>query len=611
MAKINTELSLTDNVSPGLEKIRESAQSTSNGFSKVASTLLSVNSAMQIFSTVSNQFKKISASVDECVSAYQYQNEQELKLSTIMRQRMGASEADIQSIKDLASAQQQVGIYGDEIILQGAQELASFTSSKEAIETLIPAMNNLIAQQYGYSASGQQFQSTADMMGKVLSGQTGALSRMGYIFSEQEEQLLKTGTEMQKASALAKIITENVGNMNQALRGTDAGRVQDLNNYIGDLKENIGATLQTFKSTMSTFKSTITVDFLNTINNLAQKVIPIINRIIKAFTEIYTRVRPYIQLISDFIINVLGKAINFIIDNLHSIATFITVLAGIMVAKTAIMAASWAVANWQIVLAVGLIFAIIKAMSALGISVQSIGGVIGGILGGAFVVVYNIVADIYNLFVSIGELIANITKDPVAALLNAFADICAFIADALGTASELIDLVGKVLGKDWNISGKFLDAAKEIRSHKIDIDGGYKGNRMEKKTKDDLVNSILNGAEYGKNLGAGVDNGLQLIKDAIHGVEDEPAIQDAIQGSFKINADGTVAVEDKGLIDIADDYRELLSKQATERFNLRFSQVTPRVTFGDINMNNAEDSESVLSNFVDRLSEAASSYLGR
>lgn len=43
-----------------------------------------------------------------------------------MRQRMGATDKEIQSIKELASAQQEIGVIGDEVQLSGAQQVATF-----------------------------------------------------------------------------------------------------------------------------------------------------------------------------------------------------------------------------------------------------------------------------------------------------------------------------------------------------------------------------------------------------------------------------------------------------------------------------------------------------
>ncbi len=38
------------------------------------------------------------------------------------------------------------------------------------------------------------------MLGKVMDGQTGALSRYGYSFDAIQEQILKYGTEAQRAA---------------------------------------------------------------------------------------------------------------------------------------------------------------------------------------------------------------------------------------------------------------------------------------------------------------------------------------------------------------------------------------------------------------------------
>ena len=88
---------------------------------------------------------------------------------------MGATEAEIQSIKDFASAQQEIGVIGDEVQLSGAQQVATFLNQKDSLETLIPAMNNLLAQQKGLNASTGDAVSVGNMLGKVMMGEVGAL----------------------------------------------------------------------------------------------------------------------------------------------------------------------------------------------------------------------------------------------------------------------------------------------------------------------------------------------------------------------------------------------------------------------------------------------------
>ena len=175
--------------------------------------------------------------------AYQMQIEGETKLATVMRQRMGASAKEIQQIKDLCSAQQALGVIGDEVQLSGAQQLATFLKQTSSLNTLIPAMNNLIAQQKGLNATTEKAYMVGNMMGKAMQGQASALRRVGITFSEAEEKVLKYGNEQQRAAMLAQIITNNVGRMNQALAATENGRLKQVSNTLGDIKEAAGGAV--------------------------------------------------------------------------------------------------------------------------------------------------------------------------------------------------------------------------------------------------------------------------------------------------------------------------------------------------------------------------------
>lgn len=175
--------------------------------------------------------------------AYQIQIEGETKLATVMRQRMGASAKEIQQIKDLCSAQQALGVIGDEVQLSGAQQLATFLKQSSSLSTLIPAMNNLIAQQKGLNATTEKAYMVGNMMGKAMQGQATALRRVGITFTEAEEKVLKYGNEQQRAAMLAQIITNNVGQMNHALAATENGRLKQVSNTLGDIKETAGGAV--------------------------------------------------------------------------------------------------------------------------------------------------------------------------------------------------------------------------------------------------------------------------------------------------------------------------------------------------------------------------------
>lgn len=229
--------------------------SNADGLKKVLSGVMSESEKLRgkiidfaAISTGLDQFQRSISQVQGIMKglsdAYQIQKVAETQLETVMRQRMNATEAQINSIKQLASAQQELGVIGDEVQLSGAQQVATFLKQKQSLDVLIPAMNNLLAQQKGLTATNQDAIAIGNLMGKAMQGQVAALRRVGITFDASQEAVMKFGTESQRASMLAKIITQNVGDMNAQLANTDVGRQKQLENTIGDIKEQMGALVQ-------------------------------------------------------------------------------------------------------------------------------------------------------------------------------------------------------------------------------------------------------------------------------------------------------------------------------------------------------------------------------
>lgn len=202
--------------------------------------------------------------------AYTVQEQAEVKLATVMKQRMGATDAMINSVKELAAEQQKLGVIGDEVQLAGAQQVATYLTETESIKTLLPAMNDLLAQQQGLNATSSDAVNIANLMGKAMQGQASALRRVGITFSDAEEEVLKYGTESEKAAMLAQIITNNVGHMNAALAQTDAGKQKQLANSLGDVKEQFGQAVLQIESVFLPVVQK-TAEWLSKLASLAQK----------------------------------------------------------------------------------------------------------------------------------------------------------------------------------------------------------------------------------------------------------------------------------------------------------------------------------------------------
>ena len=232
---------LVKDVTVNTRELGNAAEVTAKAVGGLNGRLLDINQAAQSVQNAFSGFAAAAAEVKKLTEAFTVQEMAEVKLETVMKQRMSATEADIDTIRRLASAQQELGVISDEVQLSGAQQLATFIDNRQSLEQLIPAMNNLLAQQRGLNASEQDAVSIGNLLGKAMQGQTTVLQRVGVTFTAAQAKILQYGDEQQRAATLAQVITDNVGQMNARLGETDAGRAKQLANAIGDIKEQLGS----------------------------------------------------------------------------------------------------------------------------------------------------------------------------------------------------------------------------------------------------------------------------------------------------------------------------------------------------------------------------------
>ena len=360
----------------GLSTAKSNAETSSSG---MANSFKKIGSVIAVAFSVA----KIISFGKECLDAYGVQAEQEKKLEVVMKQRMGATDKGIQSVKDYASQLQKIGVVGDEVQLAGAQQVATFLKSEKSVKTLMPALNNLAVQQKGVNVTTGDMVNYGNMFGKVLQGQTSALKRVGITFDAHEEKLLKTGTEQQRASTLAQIITKNVGNMNEAFAKTDAGKIQQAKNKIGDLKEQIGAKLQPAIANAyqlgAKVMEFITNNVLPAVDKISQAVGPTIS---SAFNTLSSTVMGVINAVKP----VIEGIFNFISQHSTIFSIIASAIGGIAVAVGVVLPIITGVVGTIM----GIGTAIMGAFSGVSTVIGGIGAVIG-LLGGPVTVIIGII----------------------------------------------------------------------------------------------------------------------------------------------------------------------------------------------------------------------------
>lgn len=138
------------------------------------------------------------------------------------------------NLQDFASQLQSEGIFGDEVLLEGAKFLATY---KDITNEMLPETMTVMAD---FAAlTGGSMASAANILGKASMGMTGELARYGITLSDAAKK-------SKDFNLVLKEIKTQVEGQNKALAGTKAGGMQQFANAVGDLKEKGGDLLKIF-----------------------------------------------------------------------------------------------------------------------------------------------------------------------------------------------------------------------------------------------------------------------------------------------------------------------------------------------------------------------------
>ena len=181
----------------------------------------------------------------EAIQQSQELAQAEVKLASLMKQRMGATNDTVLAIRQLAEEQAKLGVVSETAMKNGAQQLSMYVHSAKALETLMPAIANLTAKRGGVFATPEDAEEVATQLGEAIrEGTTTPLEQSGIYLSEAEIEKFKAlTTEEARAAYLADVIAKNVGNINEALANTPHGAIAQLKNNFQSLLGTLGIFL--------------------------------------------------------------------------------------------------------------------------------------------------------------------------------------------------------------------------------------------------------------------------------------------------------------------------------------------------------------------------------
>ena len=571
MATINMVFNGVDNVSEIVSNINQQMRNAERSAGNLTNKLLNVSSALQIFSFAKNKVDTLAGSVASLVGEYQHQLEMETRLATVMQARFGASGSTISAMKDVLKEQELATGYSYEMLTNGAQELATYITDAKTLKGLMPVLANMAKQ--GGVNSEQGMMSYATMLGKVMGGDMGGMSERGYVFTDAEKQAFKLMNEEQKLAFITKTVNESIGQQAGMLNALNAQSVKSISVQLGNMRKELGGVLKPLYDMFNLVTMKWKLAFYEDILKALQFIQKHINGVVIA-------------------LGALGVAV-------VALGVYFAILKREAIASAIATAVAWMVANAPLIGIIAIILLIISALALfLAFSektFKAVGMVVGIFVAGAI----NAFADVRNFIAMLGEFIVNTFWKSLDSVVTFFLSMAQNI---IGIITPLAGAIGKLFGQDWNEKlNEFQNKIEELKNpfENMQVDYG----RMERVSYRDYM---AKGGEIGSNLSEQFQGAIDKLTGGL-----KKAVGDGLseQGNnFKYASDGSLLVSDTSSIDIAQDYKDLLSAKATERFFLKQSNIKPEINI-EMNGTNVtpedvrDEVASVLSNLTNTMTE--------
>lgn len=493
-----------------------------------------------------------------------------------VRAEARALTAAYDQITQKASEIQGKGIYGDEIMIAGAAEFATYFSDTEAIETMMDTLSNYAMGMSGGGAlDASSMVGYATDLGKIMTGSYGAMTKKGFEFTDAQkaivegeatraqivsvlgEEYLTMSEDMQAAAAISQVIDEAWGGLYETMSNTPEGKIIQMNNTWGDMMEVVGKQLYPYVilfvdaitenwPTIQTMLDATTVGLEYMLGvmswlmegaiNFAQAVMdnwgwicPIIYGIVGALAVYgaYLAITQGLGLAS-----AAASGVMAVWEGIHAAAIWATTGAtwAEVTAQNGLNAAMYACPIvWIIVLVIALVAAFYAAVAAVnrfaGTSISAT-----GIIAGLFAVLGAHIANTFivptwNGFASLANFFGNVFNNPVAAIKVLFYDMCLTVIGYIqNLASAIETLINKIPGVTVDITSgldNFYSGLEQAQQAVKDESGW-----VEYVQKMDFID-YTSAWDAGYSFGEGIDESISNFDpSSLFGITDIPSADD-------------------------------------------------------------------------------------
>lgn len=211
--------------------------------------------------------KGIKSWADDMKAAYGVQAAAERSVNDSLYSNMtarGASQKEIdnevKAYKELASAQQKVGVIGDEVTLSGMGVMTQMGMTANQVKEMTPLLQDLAVKQYGLNVSGEQYKQVSQSVATMVNMGKLTLQGYGIQVTDTERKQFKAMSQTDRYAFIMNKLKNSVAGANEAMAKTTGGKIQQMNNAIGDCEEKVGQLVNTIYGGFATLALPIVED---------------------------------------------------------------------------------------------------------------------------------------------------------------------------------------------------------------------------------------------------------------------------------------------------------------------------------------------------------------
>ena len=270
-----------------------------------------------------------------------------------------------------------------------------------------------------------------------------------------------------------------------------------------------------------------------------------------------------------FMGNIVGAVGSLFIENWDLISMVLlglgTILAGVLIPKLWAMvppliaqASAWIVMNYPILMVIGSVILFMTMLHSMGITTEQIIGTVTGIFFGLYAFLYNLVADIWNLFAVFGEFFANFLNDPIGSIMRLFIGLADFVLGVLETIANAMDAL---------FGSSMADTLAGWRSNMqswADDTFGEQQVTIQRMEKLDVADNFNKGYDFGVDLSNGA---TQIFEDLTTSMNS--------MGFEGGHIDSVGSIEDT--VDVSNEDLEIMRELAEMESIQNFVTLTPKV----------------------------------